>query len=96
MAVSNILLYRAIFEHKYSIIEIVNRLESNILDETRMVIEAFDDTSLFGIYIYIRSCIKNKNIIFRQTFLKACYGRDMLLPNFIGILEKTILISGEA
>ena len=52
MAVSNILLYRAIFEHKYSIIEIVNRLESNILDETRMVIEAFDDTSLFGIYIF--------------------------------------------
>ena len=52
MAASNILLYKTIFEHEYSVVEIVDRLESDILDETKMVIENFDDTSLSGMYIY--------------------------------------------
>lgn len=52
MAASNILLYKTIFQHEYSVVEIVDRLESDILDETKMVIENFDDTSFLGMYIY--------------------------------------------
>lgn len=35
MVTTNILLYKAIFEHEYSVIEIVDRFESDILNETK-------------------------------------------------------------
>ncbi|WP_370775872.1 hypothetical protein [Anaerobutyricum hallii] len=52
MASTRILLYRTIFECEYSITEIVDRLESDMLDGTKMVIEDFDNMSLSGMYIY--------------------------------------------
>lgn len=52
MASSSILLYKVKFEQEYSIHEIVNKIENDILDETRIVVENYDDTSLSGIYIY--------------------------------------------
>lgn len=52
MALSNILLYKTIFKCEYSVSEIVCRLENSILDETKMIVEQFDDLSLLGTYIY--------------------------------------------
>lgn len=52
MASSSILLYKIKFEQEYSIDEIVNRIENDILDETRIIVENYTDTALSGIYIY--------------------------------------------
>ena len=35
-----------------SIDEIVSRIEKDILDETKIIVENYDDTSLAGIYVY--------------------------------------------
>lgn len=52
MASSSILLYKIKFEQEYHIDEIINRIENDILDETRIVVEDYTETSLSGIYIY--------------------------------------------
>ncbi len=52
MASSSILLYKIKFEQEYSIDEIVSRIEKDILDETKIIVENYDDTSLAGIYVY--------------------------------------------
>lgn len=52
MAMSSILLYKIKFGHKYSIGEIINRIENDILEQTRIVVENYTDTALSGIYIY--------------------------------------------
>ncbi len=52
LASSSILLYKIKFEQEYSMGEIVDRIENDFLDETRIVVEDYNDTSLSGIYIY--------------------------------------------
>ena len=52
MAASNILLYKINFDQNYSMDEIVSRLEEDVLDETRIVVENYNDTSFEGIHIY--------------------------------------------
>lgn len=52
MASSNILLYNIKFDRKYSTDEIVDKIEHDLLDETRIAVEQYDDESLSGIYIY--------------------------------------------
>ena len=54
MASNSILLYKIKFEQEYHIDEIINRIENDILDETRIVVEDYTETSLSGIYIYAR------------------------------------------
>lgn len=41
MASSSILLYKIKFEQEYHIDEIINRIENDILDETRIVVEDY-------------------------------------------------------
>lgn len=52
MASNNILLYKVEFELVYSMDEIVNLIEKDILDETRVIVENYDNDSLSGIYVY--------------------------------------------
>ncbi len=52
MASSSILLYNIKFDRKYLMDEIVNKIEQDLLDETRIAVEQYNNESLSGIYIY--------------------------------------------
>lgn len=52
MAASNILIYKFILRADLSSVQIIDKLEQQILDETRFVIDDYSDTEISGTYIY--------------------------------------------
>ena len=85
MASSSMLLYKIKFEQEYHIDEIINRIENDILDETRIVVEDYTETSLSGIYIYAEIYksqeynfqINNFEIITRKKYVVTEFHIDM-------------------
>lgn len=85
MASSSILLYKIKFEQEYHIDEIINRIENDILDETRIVVEDYTETSLSGIYIYAEIYksqeynfqINNFEVITRKKYIVTEFHIDM-------------------
>ena len=85
MASSSILLYKIKFEQEYHIDEIINRIENDILDETRIVVEDYTETSLSGIYIYAEIYksqeynfqINNFEVITRKKYVVTEFHIDM-------------------
>ena len=81
MAASNVLLYKTIFKQEYSVAEVVDRLESDILDETKMVIENFGDTSLFGMYIY-SELYKEQEYNFKTNIFESMLRKRYIVTEF--------------
>lgn len=81
MAASNVLLYKTIFKQEYSVVEVVDRLESDILDETKMVIENFDDTSLSGMYIY-SELYKEQEYNFKTNIFESMLRKRYIVTEF--------------
>lgn len=52
MAASNILLYKFVLCTDLSSAQIIDRLEQQILDETRFVIDEYSDSEISGTYVY--------------------------------------------
>lgn len=52
MASNSVLLYKIELDREYPVDEIVSRLEKSVLDETRIVVDNYNEFSLAGIYIY--------------------------------------------
>ena len=85
MASSSILLYKIKFEQEYHIDEIINRIENDILDETRIVVKDYTETSLSGIYIYAEIYksqeynfqINNFEVITRKKYVVTEFHIDM-------------------
>lgn len=85
MASSSILLYKIKFEQEYHIDEIINKIENDILDETRIVVEDYTETSLSGIYIYAEIYksqeynfqINNFEVITRKKYVVTEFHIDM-------------------
>ena len=96
MASNNILLYKTTLEFKYSIEQIVEKLEKDILNETKMIIEDFDDKCLYGTYIY-SELYKTKEYNFKNGVFESILRKRYIITEFHwDITENYIDIWGNA
>ena len=77
MASSNILLYKIRFDQDYSSVDIVERIERDFLDETRLIVEKYDESSVFGLYIY-SEIIKTKEYNFHTNSFEIITSKNTI------------------
>lgn len=77
----SILLYNIKFDLDYSVSEIVNKIENDNLDETRIIIDNYDDTSLTGMYIYTE-IYKAKEYNFESNSFELIIRRKHVVTEF--------------
>lgn len=81
MASSNVLLYKVILDQEYSISDIVSRIENDILDETRVVVDNYNDTSLSGVYIYTE-IYKSREYDFESNSFEVITRKKYVITEF--------------
>lgn len=96
MAANSILLYKVEFDLVYSMDEIVYLIEKDILDETRVVVEHYDNDSLSGIYVYTE-IYKTREYDFESNNFEIITRKKHIVTEFhINIKDKYMDIWGTA
>ncbi len=90
MASSNILLYKIRFDQDYSSVDIVERIERDFLDETRLIVEKYDESSVFGLYIY-SEIIKTKEYNFHTNSFEIITSKKFTATEFHIDMKKKYL-----
>lgn len=90
MAASNILIYKFILRTDLSCVQIIDKLEQQILDETRFVIDDYSDTEISGTYIY-SSIYKSVEYDFDTNSFQNITRKKYVTTEFHINLEKSYM-----
>ena len=81
MASNSVLLYRIELDREYPVDDIVSRLENSILDETRIVVDNYNEFSLTGIYIY-SEIYKSQEYNFETNVFEVVTRKKYVITEF--------------
>ena len=90
MAVSNILIYKFILRTDLSSVQIIDKLEQQILDETRFVIDDYSDMEISGTYVY-SSIYKSIEYDFDTNSFRSITRKKYVTTEFHINLEKNYM-----
>lgn len=94
MASQGLLVYKFELLDKMDCDDIINRLEREILEETRIIIEDYEQTSLSGIYIY-SEIYKEREYNFEKNIFVDLSTKKYITVNFhIDLTNKLLDIWG--
>ena len=94
MASQGLLVYKFELLYKMDCDDIINRLEREILEETRIIIEDYEQTSLSGIYIY-SEIYKEREYNFEKNIFVDLSTKKYITVNFhIDLANKLLDIWG--
>lgn len=90
MAASNILIYKFILRTDLSSVQIIDKLEQQILDETRFVIDDYSDMEISGTYVY-SSIYKSIEYDFDTNSFRSITRKKYVTTEFHINLEKNYM-----
>lgn len=94
MASQGILVYKFELLDKMNCNDIINHLEKDILEETRIIIEEYDEKSLAGIYVY-SEIYKDREYDFEKGVFVDLLAKKYVMVNFhIDLSNKLLDIWG--
>ena len=90
MAASNILIYKFILRTDLSCVQIIDKLEQQILDETRFVIDDYSDKEISGTYVY-STIYKSEEYDFDTNSFQNITRKKYVITEFHINLEKNYM-----